>query len=85
MIATELKQGDIIEIVRHDECCRMNLRRVRIRSIRRVGDKYQIVGENLQGKNAWDYTLDLEPWETIITEPNNVGWFPFIEDEEFDG
>jgi len=84
-IVSELNVGDIIEIVQHDANCRMNLRRVRIRAASTRGRYHYIVGENLRGENAWDYRLPLESWERIITAPDNIGWFPYIEDAEFDG
>lgn len=84
-IVRDLKVGDIIEVVRHDENCRMSLRRVRVRSVRTKNNQHYIVGENLHGDNAWDYVLPLESWRDIVCKPNNCGWFPFVEDEEFDG
>lgn len=88
MIATitdKLEVGDIIEIIRHDDRCRMNLRRVRIVSVRTRGDYHTVVASNLHGENAWDYVLPRESWSEIVRKPNNAGWFPFVEDVEFDG
>jgi len=85
MVATELKAGDIIEIIRHDENCRMNLRRVRLVKVTKKQDHYEVLAGNLHGENVFDYRLDLEPWTKIICEPDNIGWFHFVEDAEFDG
>lgn len=84
-IVSTIKVGDIIEIVRHDENSRMNLRRVRVRSVRARGSFHHIIGSNLHDENAWDYQLPLQSWGEIVCEPGNIGWFPFVEDEEFDG
>jgi len=84
-INRELQVGDVIEIVRHDKRCRMNLRRVKLVKVVKKHNRYEVIASNLQNENAWDYVLLLEPWTRIICEPNNVGWFYFQEDAEFDG
>lgn len=81
----ELRKGDIVEIVQHDERCRMHLRRVQIVSVVKKHNHYEVLAGNLHNENVWDYQLDLEPWEKIITKPGNIGWFYFENDPEFDG
>ncbi len=83
-IVRELNVGDIIEIARHDEHCRLNLRRVRVRACKTRGGNHYIVGENLHGENGWDYVLPLASWDRIHTAKNNIGWFPFVDDAEFE-
>jgi len=84
-VTRELKVGDVIEIIRHDAECKMNVRRVRVKSIRTTPRHHYIIGANLHDENAWDYTLPLESWADIVEAPNNCGWYPFEADKEFDG
>lgn len=84
-ITNKIEVGDIIEIVRHDERCRMNLRRVKIVSVITKSNRHIVVASNLHGENAWDYRLPLNSWSEVVTAPDNIGWFPFVDDEEFDG
>lgn len=84
-IVSTINVGDILEIVRHDENKVMDLRRVRVVSVRTKGGYHYIVGSNLHGQNAWDYKLPLYSWPDIIVSANNIGWFPFIDDPEFEG
>lgn len=83
-ITNKLAVGDIIEIVRHDERCRMNLRRVRIVSVQTKHNRHEVIASNLKGENAWDYRLPLNSWSEVITEAGNIGWFPFVDDPEFE-
>lgn len=79
-----MKQGDIIEIVQHDENAQMNLRRVQVKSLSRSESFYRIVGVNLRGKYPQDYRLPIEPLPEIVKEPCSIGWMPFdvVEGEE---
>lgn len=84
MIATELREGDIIEIVQFDEDCNKSLRRVQVRSLAKRANCYRIVGVNMKGKNSIEYRLPLEPLREIVPQADSTGWLPFVDHGEAD-
>jgi hypothetical protein len=74
-----MNNGDIIEIVEHDENALKHLRRVRVVSLRESGDSLRITGVNMLGKFPKDYRLPKQPLAAIVRQPNHIGWLPYHE------
>ena len=74
-----MKNGQTIDIVNCDEQARLDLRRVKVKSLRRAEGRVQFVGVNMKGERPRDYDLPAKPLPEFKRAPNLVGWMLFDE------
>lgn len=83
-----LREGDVIEVVFHNEHGapreRLHIRRVRVTNLRTRGNTVTFTGVNLQGKYPNPYELPAKPLEEAKREGEYRGWLrsPLTEEDE---